>query len=119
VVAVQYPVHLTKAGGGGDRKSLAYKAEQCARKRDSYAVARASPGIQATRAQVVACGYTGLEVCASGAVKARAYRNGKRKYLGAFGDVQFSGAQPGGSNYNAVEQQMDADGAPIEFSRCT
>jgi hypothetical protein len=31
----------------------------------------------------------------------------------------FSGAQPGDSNYNAVKQQMDADGAPLEYSSCT
>jgi hypothetical protein len=78
------------------------------------------------KAQIVACGYTGLKVCAGG-VQARAYRNSKCTHLGTFGDVhaaaracnEFSGAQPGGgSNYNAVEQQMDAEGAPTERSCC-
>jgi hypothetical protein len=54
-------------------------------------------------------------------------RNGKRTNLGTLGDVraaaraynELPGAQPGDSNYNAVEQQMDADGAPLEYSRCT
>jgi hypothetical protein len=163
VKAVQMPVHLTIAGGGGGTKSRPYRAEQRRRnalkldlpaksgtetrreennrkasawkqqhrhqtnesQRASYAVARASLAVQAVKAQIEACGYTGLQATASGGVKVQANRNGKWTYLGTFGDVHeaarayndFTDAQPGGRYYNDVEQQMDDDGAPMEFSR--
>jgi hypothetical protein len=122
VEAVPYPVELTIAGGGGGKKSPAWATEKRRRRRVSRAVARVSPGFQAFKEQIAACGYKGLVWRVSGIVA-----TSKRKYLGTFGDVhaaaracnEFSGAEPGDSNYNAVEQQMDADGAPVEYSRCT
>jgi hypothetical protein len=91
----------------------------------SYAVARASLDFQAVKAQIVACGYTGLKATPSGGVVAQAQINGKKRHIGTFGDVHaaarayndFTDAQPGGPYYNDVEQQMDDDGAPMEFSR--
>jgi hypothetical protein len=134
VKAVQMPVHLTIAGGGGGSRAAPYIAEQNRRKAlkldlpansawkqqhrhqrlASYAVAHASLAVQAVKAQIKACGYTGLQATASGGVKAKANRNGKWTHLGTFGDVHaaarayndFTGAQPGAPKYNDVEQQM-------------
>jgi hypothetical protein len=62
VKAVPYPVHLTKAGGGGGDigPSTPWAIENHRRRNVSKKALRESPACQATKAVIEACNYKGL-----------------------------------------------------------
>jgi hypothetical protein len=102
---------LPAKSGMPETRREEYSRKDSDRKRASYAVARASLDFQVVKAQIKACGYTGLKASPSGGVVVQAKVNGKQTYIGTFSDVHAAarayndvkGALPGGRYYNDVE----------------